>query len=244
MKPIEVLIIDDEPIAQDILESYVQKIPGLTVAGKCKNALEAFSMINKNRIDLLLIDINMPEISGIDFLKSLKNPPLVIFTTGYSEYAVESYELNAIDYLLKPVSFERFLKAINKATDILQASQPIIPSSSAPASDANTSVLFVKSNGKLLKIDLKELWLVEGLKDYLKLHTDKGKIIVHSTMKNFEEQLAHMPNFIRVSKSNIININYISEIEGNVIRLKDQQATIGGTYKENVHKVLNNYKLL
>jgi len=114
MKKIRTLIVDDEPIAQEILETYVAKIPELELAGKCKNALEAFSILNKGETDLMLLDINMPEISGMDFLKSLKNPPLVIFTTAYSEFAIESYELNAVDYLLKPISFDRFLRAIDK----------------------------------------------------------------------------------------------------------------------------------
>jgi DNA-binding LytR/AlgR family response regulator len=243
MRITEVLIVDDEPLAQDILEAYVLKTPGLHIAGKCKNALEAFSYINKHQIDLLLIDINMPEISGIDFLKSLKHPPMVIFTTAYSEYAVESYELNAVDYLLKPVSFERFLKAINKATELLQNDSEPIPNAPATPSLAD-NVLFVKSDGKLLKIDITQLWLIEGLKDYLKLHTESGKIIVHSTMKNFEDQLAQLPYFVRVNKSYIINIKYITEIDGNMIRLKDQHIPIGSTYKDEVHKLFDNYKLL
>jgi len=243
MKIAEVLIVDDEPLARDILENYVQKIPGLHIAGTCKNALEAFSHINKQQIDILLIDINMPEISGIDFLKSLKNPPIVIFTTAYSQYAVESYELNAVDYLLKPISFDRFLKAIHKATELLQNDRETAQAVATP-SGFSGNVLFVKSDGKLLKIDLNQLWLIEGLKDYLKLHIDSGKIIVHSTMKNFEDQLAHLPAFVRVNKSYIINIKYITEIDGNVIRLKNESITIGSTYKDEVHKLFDNYKLL
>jgi DNA-binding LytR/AlgR family response regulator len=245
MNPIKVLIVDDEPLARDIMESYIQKIPGLEVAGRSSNALEAFSMLNKQQIDLLLIDINMPEISGIDFIKSLKQPPLLIFTTAYSEYAVESYELSAIDYLLKPISFDRFLKAINKAVALLQ-NKPEQPTShtTTPTSALGDNMIFVKSDGKLLKIDITQLWLIEGLKDYLKLHTDSGKIIVHSTMKNFEEQLAQFPFFVRVNKSYIINIKYITEIDGNMIRLKDQHIPIGNTYKDDVHKLFDSYKLL
>jgi DNA-binding LytR/AlgR family response regulator len=241
---IEVLIVDDEPLAQNILEGYVQKIPGLHVVAKCKNALEAFAVLNRQHVDLVLMDINMPEISGIDFLRTLKDPPQVIFTTAYSEYAVDSYELNAVDYLLKPVSFERFLKAITKATAILQAAQPVQqPLQAQPLPQSQENILFVKSGGKLLKVDINRLWLVEGLKDYLKLHTDSGKVIVHSTMKSFEEQLAVMPNFIRVNKSYIVNMSYVTEIEKNIIRVKDQEVIIGSTFKEHVQKALGNYKM-
>lgn len=239
---IKVLIVDDEPLAQDILETYILKTPELELIGKCKNALEAFGMLNKQQVDLVLLDINMPEISGIDFLKTLKNPPHVIFTTAYSEFAVESYELNAIDYLVKPIAFERFLKGINKARDIIQGQTS--NTNISVSTNAGNNILFVKSEGKLIKIDLSKLWFVEGLKNYLCLWADSGKVIVHSTMKNIEDTLAGMSNFIRVNKSYIINIAYVSEVDGNVIRIKDQIVTIGNTYRDEVHKIFDNYKLL
>lgn len=237
------LIVDDEPIAQDILETYINKLPDLELVGKCRNALEAFQILSRQKIDILLLDINMPEITGIDFLKTLKDPPKVIFTTAYSEYAIESYELNAIDYLLKPVAFERFMKAINKATDAIQkTTQPAeIKTAASPIVD---NLMFVKAEGKLIRIDLSQLWFVEGLKDYIRLWTEQGKIIVHSTMKNFEDNLAQYSNFVRVHKSFLVNIEYISEVDGNSIRIKGQSITIGNTYKEEIHKLLNNYKLL
>jgi DNA-binding LytR/AlgR family response regulator len=247
MKKIRTLIVDDEPIAQEILETYLLKIPELELAGKCKNALEAFSMLNKGQTDLMLLDINMPEISGIDFLKSLKNPPHIIFTTAYSEFALESYEMNAIDYLLKPISFERFLKAIDKTVKIIQAGQtennaPV--NISTQSSESQSNLMFVKSEGKLIKIDLNQLWLVEGLKDYVQLWIDEGKIIVHTTMKNLEDLLLSHPHFIRVHKSHIINIRYISEVWGNSIKIKNQTITIGMTYKDDVNRVLDGYKLM
>ncbi len=242
MQNIKALIVDDEPLAQDILETYILKTPELELLGKCKNALEAFGMLNKQQVDLVLLDINMPEISGIDFLKTLKNPPHVIFTTAYSEFAVESYELNAIDYLVKPIAFERFLKAINKARDIIQGQTS--NTNISVSTNAGNNILFVKSEGKLIKIDLSKLCFVEGLKNYLCLWTDSGKVIVHSTMKNIEDTLAGMSNFIRVNKSYIINIAYVSEVDGNAIRIKDQLITIGNTYRDEVHKIFDNYKLL
>ncbi len=239
---IKVLIIDDEPIARDIMETYVQKLPELELAGKCKNALEAFRFISQQHVDLLLLDINMPEINGMDFLKTLKNPPLVIFTTAYAEYAIESYELNAVDYLLKPVSFERFMKGAMKAIDISRSDTRVVAVQSAPSQIDN--LMFVKAEGKLVRIDLSELWLAEGLKDYVRLWTEKGKIIVHSTMKNFEEQLSAYPNFLRIHKSYIVNVKYISEVDGNSIRIKDQLVTIGSTYRDETFTMLNTYKLL
>lgn len=239
---IKVLIVDDEPIARDILETYIQKLPELQLAGSCKNALEAFRLISQQEVDLLLLDINMPEINGMDFLKTLKNPPLVIFTTAYAEYAIESYELNAVDYLLKPVSFERFMKGIHKAVDILRSETKVVAIQNTSAHVDN--LMFVKAEGKLVRIDLAELWFAEGLKDYVRLWTEKGKIIVHSTMKNFEEQLAVYPNFMRVHKSYIVNVKYILEVDGNSLRIKDQLLTIGNTYRDETFAILNKYKLL
>jgi len=244
MKIIRTLIVDDEPLAQDILETYISKIPELQLAGKCKNALEAFSFLNKGETDLMLLDINMPEISGMDFLKSLKNPPHVIFTTAYSEFAIESYDQSAVDYLLKPISFERFLKAIDKANKIINPTGLEMQPTSNILSDNQPNLMFVKSEGKLIKIDLTQLWLVEGLKDYVQLWLEDGKVIVHTTMKNIEELLINNPNFMRVHKSHIINIRYISEVWGNSIKIKNQTIIIGNTYKEEVDKVLDSYKLL
>jgi len=241
-KPIKVLIVDDEPIARDIMETYVQKLPELQLAGSCKNALEAFRFISQQEIDLLLLDINMPEITGMDFLRTLKNPPLVIFTTAYAEYAIESYELNAVDYLLKPVSFERFMKGINKAADIVRSDAKVVAVQNTTAQVDN--LMFVKAEGKLVRLDLAELWFAEGLKDYVRLWTEKGKIIVHSTMKNFEEQLAAYPYFMRIHKSYIVNIKYIAEVDGNCVRVKDQMLTIGNTYRDDTFTMLNKYKLL
>ncbi|MES2560663.1 MAG: response regulator transcription factor [Bacteroidota bacterium] len=235
---IRVAIVDDEPLAQEILQSYLQKLPDTELVGVCKNALEAFALLNKQTVDLLLLDINLPEITGIEFLKSLKHPPKVIFTTAYTEHALESYELNAIDYLVKPIAFDRFLRAINKVQSELQPAHA--PTTTLPSD----KLLFVRSEGKWIKIDLRKLWFVEGLKDYVRLWTDDGRITVHSTMKNFEEQLKPYSNFVRVHKSHIINLEYIAEVDGNSIQIKDQFIAIGSTYKDEVQKILDSYKLL
>jgi DNA-binding LytR/AlgR family response regulator len=242
-EPIQVLVVDDEPIARDILQTYIVKVPFLQLAGTCKNALEAFGFLSNNKVSLLLLDINMPEITGINFLKTLKDPPLVIFTTAYAEYAVESYDLNAVDYLLKPISFDRFLKGANKAADILRATMEPAANVAAPAAVAD-NMMFVRSEGKLVRIDLEKLWMIEGLKDYVRLWTETGKTIVHGTMKSFEEQLSAQKNFIRVHKSYIVNTRYVNEVDGNSLRIKDQLITIGSTYRDEVLAVFNRYKLL
>lgn len=235
---LQVLIIDDEPLAQEVLQTYLQKIPGLEVAATCGNALEAFGVLNSRQVDLMLLDINMPEITGMAFLRSLKNPPPVIFTTAYSEFAADSYELDAIDYLVKPVAFDRFLKAIRKAQEAIRPAVPVPPA----ATDAG--IMFVRAEGRLVKIDLAQLWMVEGLKDYVILWTGSGRVVVHHTMKHLEEQLTVRPQFLRVHKSYIINLRYVTEVDGNAIRIRDQSIAIGNTYRDAVHAVFNSYKLL
>lgn len=243
MKPLEVLIIDDEPIARDILEEYVRRIPSLHLAGTCRNALEAQSMLATKDVQLLLIDINMPHISGIDFVRTLKHPPMVIFTTAYAEYAVQSYELDAIDYLLKPISFERFFMAIGKVVN-QRREMPLPTAVDHAPQTSDGDVMFVKSGGKLIRVDLSKLWLVEALKDYMKLYVGTEKIIVYGTMKSMESQLSAMPAFLRISKSCIVHLHYITEIEGNAITVGDKQVVIGPTYKDRVTEVLNSYKML
>lgn len=158
MKTIKVVIIDDEPLAQNLLESYLLKLPDFHISGKCSNALDALDIINSEQIELLFLDINLPEINGIEFLKTLKKQPKVIFTTAYAEFALESYEFNAIDYLLKPVTFERFLKAINKATDQMQLSDSDNTITNVNIRHSTSGLIFVKTEGKIIKIDLSQLW--------------------------------------------------------------------------------------
>lgn len=235
-----VLIVDDEPLAQEILEAYVAKIPGLNLAGKCSNALEAFALLNRQQVDLILLDINMPEISGIDFLRALKHVPLTIFTTAYSEFAIAGYDLDVVDYLLKPIPFERFLKAIQKAQSFSLASS----ASHARADVQPPHILFVRTEGRLIRIDLSELAVVEGLKDYVRFWTGTTKVVVHTTMKGIEESLRTSPAFLRINKSYIVNLAHVAEIDGNCVTVKGQQLVIGATYKEQVTDVINRFKLL
>lgn len=234
--PLKVLIVDDEPIARDILTEYVAKVPDIELAGTCTNAVEVFAFLNKHEVDILLLDINMPEITGIELLQTLRNPPMVIFTTAYSEYAVESYELNAIDYLLKPIAFDRFVQAINK---VLSKKADSVSSQKTQTEDS----FFVKSDGKLVKVLLNELYYVEALKDYVKLWLKDSSLIVHSTMKNMEEQLKRYDSFLRVHKSFLINLSHVTEVEGNMLKLGAYTTLVGNTYKEEVMRVLTKYRL-
>ncbi len=234
--PLQVLIVDDEPIARDILTEYVVKVPDIELAGTCANAVEVFAFLNKHEVDILLLDINMPEITGIELLQTLRNPPMVIFTTAYSEYAVESYELDAIDYLLKPIAFDRFVQAINK---VLSKKTDTVSSQKTQTEDS----FFVKSDGKLVKVLLNELYYVEALKDYVKLWLKDSSLIVHSTMKNMEEQLKRYDSFLRVHKSFLINLSHVTEVEGNMLKLGAYTTLVGNTYKEEVMKVLTKYRL-
>jgi len=231
-----VLIVDDEPLAVELLEAYVSVVPGLHIAGKCYNALEAFAVLNKQQVDVIFLDINMPEITGIDFLKMLRDPPLIIFTTAYSEYAAESYNYNVVDYLVKPITRERFMKAVSKLSGVLA------PQRSAPKQEDNT--LFVRSDGKMIRIDLAELRFIEGYKNYVRLWMEREKVIVHNTMKSFEEYLVSHFDFLRVHKSYIINARYISEISGSSIRMGNETITIGATYKDEVQAALKKYRQL
>lgn len=226
------LIIDDEILAQDVIEHYISRTDTLQLTGKCSNALEAFAMLSKQPVDLIFLDIQMPEISGLDFIKVLKHPPRIILTTAYTEYALEGYELNVVDYLLKPISFERFLKAVDKARASLQ---PAAAETAAPAAGKD---IFVKSDGRLLRLDPGEILYVEGLRNYLLIHTAAKKIVVHSTMTNMEEELAPFRHFIRIHKSYLVNRKLIREISGNVLRINQTELPIGGVYKNELLQLL------
>lgn len=231
MKAMQILIVDDEPIARDILRDYVARMPQLGQVAVCRNAGEATKALEEHTVDLVLLDINMPGLSGIELVRSLPNPPLVILTTAYSQYAVESYELDAVDYLLKPFSFDRFEKAINKAATMLQNKK----------ADEN---IFVKCDGKLVQIDINSLELVEAVRDYVKLHTNDKTLLTLSTMKNMEEQLSDYPQMVRVHKSFIVNIAHVRELSGNLIYTRTRAVPIGNTYKEMVAEVFNKHRLV
>jgi DNA-binding LytR/AlgR family response regulator len=233
-----VIIVDDEPLAQEVLETYVSKFPALNLIAKCSNAVEAFEVLNKNNIDLMFLDIQMPQISGIDFLKTLPNPPQVIFTTAYSEYAMDGYELNVVDYLLKPISLDRFAKAVNKAVaKELQENEPNIPASTETA-----DYIFVKADKKLIKIRFDQINYIEGLKDYVILHTPNGRVVTLQTMKSLEVKLPS-DIFMRVHRSFIVNLANISIIEGNTVQIEKKIIPIGKNYKDVLLTIINKNRL-
>jgi len=216
-------IIEDEPLAQNILKKYIEDHPALELTAICNNAEEAQKVLFRQNVDLLFLDINLPKLSGISFLKTLPHPPLVIFTTAYPEYAVEGFELDAIDYLLKPFSFERFLKAANKAVQQLNkkeiAEQP--------------SSIFLKADKKVHKINLDDILYIEAAGDYIKVITDNAQHIVNDTLKSLQDQLPPV-QFIRVHKSYIISRTKIKFFEGNYVKVGHADIPIGNSYREEI----------
>jgi DNA-binding LytR/AlgR family response regulator len=225
---INCIIIDDEPSSQVVLKAFIADVNFLELVGICNNAIEAAEVLNKNNtISLLFLDINMPKISGLNFYKSLQNPPDVIFTTAYSEYALEGFEVNAIDYLLKPFSFERFFKAVNKVLD--KQSQE----NQTPEDD----FILIKSNKVLHKIAPNDIFFVEAFGDYVKVHLEHHYIMTNSTFTNILKLLPKQ--FVRTHKSYAINLKKMNSLAGNQITIGDNTVPIGQTYKANFLKSFN-----
>ena len=217
------LIVDDEPLACDILETYIGQLEGVSLVGKCENAFQAISILQVQAVDLLFLDIQMPQLTGIDLIRNFKVKPQVILTTAFSQYAFDAFELDVVDYLLKPFSFERFARAVAKARKI----------QNEPNTKQNSpSYFFFKADKKLHKLALEEILFIEGLSNYLKVYTPKEVLVIRETMKKIEDMLP-AEYFFRIHKSYIVGINHIDYVEGNVILLKQNyQVPIGETYKD------------
>ncbi len=225
------LIVDDEQLARLLLQEYVAKIPMLEVKGVCKNPLEAMEVLQSENIDIMLLDIQMPELTGVEFIKTLQNKPAIIFTTAYSEYALEGYQLDVIDYLVKPFPFERFIQAINKATNYID----LMRNAENGGDDNNSSYLFLHSDRKIYKVNLNDIQYIEGLKEYVSYFTKDKRIIVLQSLKSIEESLPS-DRFIRVHRSYIIPIAKIKSLEGNEISIGDKKIPIGRKYRDEVLK--------
>ena len=223
------LIVEDEPLSQEIIESYIENCADLKVLGVCKDALQANQILNKEKIDLLFLDINMPILNGIDWLKSLDEIPEVIFTTAYPEHAVEGFNLNAVDYLLKPFSFNRFLKAVNKFTGLKKKLEK--------SNLFSDSTITVKSNKKTYLLKTSELNFIESDGDYLKLYRDEDCIVIHETLKGFQTKLPDS-EFLRVHRSFIINIRKIDYLEGNQVCITQKMIPVANTYREDLKKMI------
>lgn len=238
---IKCLIVDDEPLALDILEDYISKIPFLTLFKRLQNPIEALTLVQEGNIDLVFLDVQMPELTGIQFLKIANNKCKVILTTAYSEYALDGYEHNVVDYLLKPIAFERFYKAAEKAQSILCniPSQPLPPAEIAPptASFAH-DFIFVKTEYKIQKIYLDDILFIEGLKDYISIYTKTERVITLQSMKKIDEAL---PNhlFVRVHKSYIVALDKIESIERSRITIGDKTIPVGDTFREQFFKMID-----
>ena len=232
MHPLKCLIIDDEPLAQNVIENYLKNVTQIELIAKCDNALKALTWIKKQKIDLIFLDISMPFISGIDFIKTLQNPPSIILTTAHKEFAVESYELNVLDYLLKPISFERFLKAINKLeNETSKVTNPVIENSE------HDVFIYVKSEKKNIKIFLKEVLFIESLKDYIKIHTISKTIMTQVPISTIEQRLPE--NFLRVHRSFIVAKDKITAYTQHDLEIGKHQIPVGRNYKAVVSKMIS-----
>jgi DNA-binding LytR/AlgR family response regulator len=228
MNKINCLIVDDEPIARDIIRAYSAHLPYLNVLASVGNALEAKTFLFQQKVDILFLDINMPVIDGVSFLKTLKNPPQVIFTTAYKEYALDAFELSACDYLLKPFSLERFITAVDKAVERLQ----IVPASIFESTDQKTEdYIFIKADGKIFKIFFNDLLYAEASGNYTKIVTSQNTLLPSMTFSGFEELLPKA-TFIRVHRSFIVNKSKIDHIEGNRLVINKTELPIGSNYRE------------
>jgi DNA-binding LytR/AlgR family response regulator len=223
------LIVDDEQLARDVIELYIGKIDFLHLAGSYSGALPAFSHLSKEPVDLIFLDIKMPEINGLEFIRTIKNPPKIILTTAFHEYALDGFDLNVVDYLLKPISFERFIKAVDKVKTL----RDLTTAGAGTGMTATAQEFYVRSDRKLIRLHPSDIIFIEGMKNYLSIHTPKEKIIVHNTMINIENELSSFPDILRVHKSFLVNKNYIRELDSNLIRLTTGDTLpLGGIYKD------------
>jgi DNA-binding LytR/AlgR family response regulator len=231
------LIVDDEPIAQQILESYISQIDSLHIAGKCSNAFEALNVLHQEHIDILFLDIKMPSLSGLEMLKTLQNPPKAILTTAFSEFGVESYEFGIVDYLLKPISFERFLKAVNKI--VIPKSANLEKEENEEKLSSDPTFIFFKADKKIHKYYFSEILFIEGSGNYVKIHTknDKPLMVLDKLIELYDK--LPQKNFIRIHKSFIVNVSHIQKIEGNMLKIQDKSIPVSATYKQKLEGLIN-----
>lgn len=227
---IRCLVIDDEPLARQLLTGYISQVDALTLVASCESAMEAFGILHQQEVDLLFLDIRMPGITGLNFIKSLKNPPAVIFTTAYHEHAVEAFELEAVDYLLKPITLERFIKAVQKLMPKKEvaslAKEPPVP------------YIFIKVDRKLIKLNYDDILYIEALGDYVKFITSENTFVSYIKVSVLEKLLpAH--KFLRIHRSYIVSQQKISYLEGNFLKINEIELPIGQTFKDELYEKLN-----
>lgn len=227
------LVVDDEQLARKLLAEYIQKVPILDLVGECKNPIEAMDVLDKEEIDILFLDIQMPELTGIEFLKTMKHKPVVIFTTAYSEYALEGYQLDVTDYLVKPFSLERFIQAVNKARDLITLQRKAVDDSK----NADEAYLTVHADHKVYRLKLNDILYIEGLKEYVSYYTVTQRIIALESLKKLEETLPP-GRFLRIHKSYIIPVDKVISVEGNQVEIGKKLIPIGRSYRDHVLKIL------
>lgn len=232
-KKIKCIVVDDEPMAREILVSFIEKISNLELVKTCKNALEAFEILNSQKIDLLFLDINMPEVSGLSLAKMIGKESKVIFTTAYRDYAVEGFNLKAVDYLLKPIAFDRFLEAINTFFDTISVVEKTVEKENKIAAD----FFFVRSERKMVKINFDDILYIESLSDYIKIYSSKGAIITRETITNVEAKLPSQ-QFLRVHRSYIVSLKNIKSYTNELLEVDNKAIPISRKYKEVVLKKL------
>ena len=238
MRKIKCIIVDDEPVAREILEHHITQVEWLDLKDNCRNAMEAFKTINTQNIDLIFLDINMPEISGLSFARSINKNIKVIFTTAYREYAVDGFDLQAVDYLLKPISFERFIQAVEKyRNEHVQSNIIMQPESTSEQSD----FFFVRSDRKMTRVDFGEIMYIESLSDYVKIHLNDRIVVTRDTISNLENILPDN-TYLRIHRSYIVALNKIKSFTNEVIEIGKHQLPISRSYKDQVMEALNQLK--
>lgn len=231
---IKCLITDDEPLALDILANYIQSLDFLSLEHRCENAIEALNYLNRHKIDLLFLDIQMPRLTGLELLRTLFNPPKVILTTAFRDYAIESYELNVLDYLLKPISFDRFLIAVNK----FQRPSSIADTETISAKHKEDDCIYIRYQKKMVQVSLSDILFIESLRDYIKIKTVSGDLITYASITEVEEKLpAHL--FVRIHRSYIVSIQRVKKFTAASIEINGFELPIGRSYKPHVLTVLN-----
>ncbi len=230
MKKLSCIIVDDEPVARKILNEFAEQIPYLNLIGKFENAIRAEAFLRENHIDIMFLDIEMPKVSGLQLLQNISNKPLVILTTAFPNYALEGYELDIIDYLLKPFAFSRFLKAVQKAKDYYQMKN-------AATGVAQPSYIFIKSDKRIEKIELNDILYAESIGNYVSIYTENKRFIAYLTMKSLEAQLPS-DDFIKIHQSYLVNNSKINAIEGNEIKIAGKSLPISRNYKDIVMKIV------
>ena len=233
-KILNCLVVDDEPFSIEIIRNYIEKVPGLFFKGKCGNAIEALRFIQEHSVDVVFLDINMPEVTGIQMVKSMTDPPLIVFVTAYPEYAIKGFDLDAVDYLLKPFGFDRFMKAVEKVYSRIGAE--------SLAEDMSDGFIMVRADKRDYKIQLADILFIQSKGDYLKIVTSERSYLIHETMQNIMEILpAHL--FVRIHKSYIVAVPKIKYLEGNQLFLETIAIPIGKVYRDGLSKVLSKENL-